>query len=168
MPDIELTGWDEFINKAGGLPRELREEFAGEVEISAKQWEELAKSAAPVDQGFLQQNISAVEITDLEWDVAVNQSYAPFLEFGTKKKVSIPAGLEAYAAEFKGQGQGGDAKTLIYAWMNRVGVALNLQWVTFISIVVNGIKPHPFLFPQQAIVEPEFLQHLQNIVETEH
>ena len=165
---IELTGWDEFINKAGGLPRELQEEFAGEVELSAAKWEDLAKSAAPVDQGFLQRNIKAVEVSELEWDVLVNQNYAPFVEFGTKSKVSIPAGLEGYAAEFKGQGQGGNAKTFIYAWMNRVGIPVNLQWVTFISIIVHGIKPHPYLFPQQAIVEPEFLQHLQNIVNTEH
>lgn len=171
MPDIELTGWDEFINKAGGLPRELREEFAGEVEDAANHWETLAKNAAPVDQGLLQQNIKAEFVSDLEWNITAGQEYAPFQEFGTKSKVNIPAGLEAYAAEFKGQGSKGgrfDLQKLLFAWMDRMGIPDDKQWLVYISIVVHGIKPHPFLFPQEAIIEPEFIGHLQNIVNTEH
>lgn len=171
MADIDLTGWDDFINKAGGLPESLKEEFAGEVKDAADNWEKLAKIAAPSDQGFLRRNIKAEFINDLEWDISVGQEYAPFIEFGTKSRVSVPAGLEGYAEEFKSNGKGGtkdQAKVMIYAWMDRVGIPKDKQWAVFISIMVHGIRPQPFLFPQRDIVEPEFLDHLQNIVNTEH
>lgn len=150
------------------MPDQLQEEFAGEVEFSAERWALLAAQAAPNDQGFLSQKIKPNKINDLEWDVISPMEYSPYQEFGTKSKVRIPSGLESYAAQFKGQtGQKG-AKQAIYAWMNRVGIEASRQWIVFISIMKTGIKAHPFLFIQEPIIEKEFIEHLQNIVDTEH
>lgn len=168
MADIELTGWEEFINKAGKLPDTLQQEFAGEVEFSAERWSLLAKQAAPKDQGRLVQGISTAKLNDLEWDVVSNAFYSPYLEFGTKSKVSIPDGLESYAALFKGSTGEKGVRVMIYAWMNRVGIPKESQWIVYISIMKTGIKAHPFLYPQEPVIEKEFIGHLQNIVDTEH
>src|SRR6185436_13684216 len=150
------------------MPDVLQEEFAGEVEFSALRWQELAFNAAPVDQGKLKQGITVAKVNDLEWNVLSNQVYSPYLEFGTKSKTRIPSGLESYAAQFKGTTGEKGAKTMIYAWMNRVGIPVERQWIVFISIMRTGIRAHPFLFPQEPIIKKEFIGHLQNIVDTEH
>lgn len=150
------------------MPDTLQEEFAGEVEFSAERWAQLSKAAAPKDQGFLSQKISPAKVNDLEWDVISPQFYSPYLEFGTKSKVNIPVGLESYAAEFKGKTGEKGARIMIYAWMDRVGIPKERQWIVFISIMRTGIKAHPFLFIQEPAIEKEFIGHLQNIVDTEH
>lgn len=150
------------------MPDVLQEEFAGEVEFSAERWSELSQQAAPRDQGRLAQGIHSAKVNDLEWNVLSNAVYSPYLEFGTKSKTVIPAGLESYAAQFKGTtGQKG-AREAIYAWMNRVGIPKERQWIVFVSIMRTGIRAHPFLFIQEPIIEKEFIEHLQNIVDTEH
>lgn len=166
---IQLQGFKEFKNKLNRLPKEIKHEIGGETFFAAKNWERLSKQAAPVDQGRLRGSIKGSQIGELASQTTVNVEYAPYLEWGTKSKVSVPPELSAYAATFRGAGKGGGkAREMIYAWMNRVGIPTELQWVTFISIIVKGIKPHPFFFIQAPVVENEFLKNVRNILNTEH
>lgn len=169
MAGIKLQGFKEFENKLRNLPVQLKKEIGGETFFAAKDWERRAKLAAPVDQERLRGEIRGSQSGELASEVVVNVSYAPYVEWGTKSKVQVPAELSSYAATFKGGGGGGGkAREMIYAWMNRVGVPKQLQWVTFISIIVKGIKPHPFFFIQSDAVGKEFIKNIRNILNTEH
>lgn len=167
---ITLKGFDQFRNKLNNLPSVLKEEVGGETLQAAKMWEQSAKLAAPVDQGRLRNEIVGSQTGALSSQVVCNVEYAAYLEWGTKTKVSVPAEIADYAAQFRGAGPGGgpSAKVAIYAWMNRVGIPVEAQWFLFISIIVNGIKPHPFFFIQRPKVEIEYIKRVETILNTEH
>lgn len=166
---IKTSGFKEFQNKLKGLPKQLKHEVGGETYAAAKQWERLAKQAAPADQGRLRGAIRGEQTGPLSSHVVVNIDYAAYLEWGTKTKVQIPSELQSYASTFRGGGHGsGKAKEMIYAWMKRVGIPEERQWFVFISIIVNGIKPQPFFFIQRPIVERGFIQNVQRILNTPH
>lgn len=170
MPaNITLSGFKEFADKCNSLSEDLMQEVDGEVEDAARLWESGAINDAPVDQGFLRQGIAKDKVTDGEWDITSNAEYSAFIEWGTKTRVNVPAELQSYAAAFRGGGsRSGNAKTLIYAWMDRVGVPKQFQFITFISIITKGIHPHPFFFIQEPIVEQQLLTNVTRIINTEH
>jgi len=166
---ITLQGFKEFENKLKNLPKDVKKEVGGETFAAAKNWEKRAKIAAPKDQGRLVGQIKGSQIGELASNVSVNVDYAPYEEWGTKSKVNVPPELASYAATFRGGGPGGgNARRMIYAWMDRVGIPKERQWFVFISIIVKGIRPHPFFFIQAPIVEKEFIKNVKNILETEH
>ena len=170
MTGISLSGFKEFELKLKNLPAEISEEIDGEVEIAAKEWEGLAKLAAPIDQGRLAGEINANKIKEMEWEVESPMEYSAYVEWGTRGKASVPAELAAYASQFRGLGGGDseDAQRMIYEWLYRKGIPEERWWSIFISIMVNGITPQPFFFPQQPIVETTFLGRVRNILNTEH
>jgi hypothetical protein len=67
------------------------------------------KARAPIDNGFLKSSLSIVpNLPPLHKAVVSSgpgSSYAPYQEFGTGTKVSIPQGLESEAALYRGKGQ---------------------------------------------------------------
>lgn len=80
-----------------------------------------AKSNAPVDEGTLRNAISyAKDKTSVT--IAVNVDYAAYQEFGTRSFVKISPGWEEFAAQFKGSQRA-------------------------LSMLANGVKPHPYLIP---------------------
>lgn len=175
MASVTTIGFKEFEKKCENLTAELMEEFDLEVLEAARHWEELSKNDAPNDQGNLinsikgDTDVTVVSKTDHSAEVVSGASYSAFLEWGTRKKVRIPAGLQSYAAEFRGDGSGkGQAKFMIYEWMKRVGIPKEFQGLVFFLIMVNGINPQPFFFIQEPIVSKEFYKNLQNILDTEH
>jgi HK97 gp10 family phage protein len=166
---IKLKGFKEFRNKLKTVSKQIKQELGGETFAAAKNWERLAKQAAPVDQGRLRSAIHGSQINELSSKVVCNVDYAAYVEWGTKKNVRVPTELSSYAATFRGGGPGGPgARIMIYAWMERVGVPKELQWITFISIIVNGIKPQPFFFPPSPIVEKEFIKNVNQVLKTPH
>lgn len=170
MPTIvTLTGWKEFETKLANMSKILQSKIGGEVEDAARTWAAGAKNDAPKDQGFLAELINSEKTGPMTAEAVSPAEYSAWLEWGTKTKVSVPSDLQAYAEEFRGGGGGaGNAKQMIYAWMNRVGVPLQFQWPTFISIITKGINPHPFFFIQRPIVEKQLTSRVQNILNTEH
>ena len=67
-----------------------------------------AKQNAPVDKGTLRQSIRA-EVRGKTVEVIAGASYAPYIEFGTGRLVSLDDMLElgipsSYAEQFKGKG----------------------------------------------------------------
>lgn len=168
MPNrIKLQGFREFENKLKRLPKEVRGEITEEIKDAGRKWEQGAKRDAPRDQGRLAQSITSSS-KELQTEVFAGVDYAPYVEWGTKTKARVPSDISAYAAQFRGGKGGGDAKKMIYAWMNRVGVPKERQWIVFISIIVNGIKPHPFFFIQRPKVEADMIKNIKVILNTEH
>lgn len=170
MPtSITLTGWDQFESKLRSMPEILQSEITGEVEEAARLWAANAKRAAPVDQGFLQNLISSHKTGVMEAETTSAAEYSAWIEWGTKTRVRVPGDMQEYAAQFKGGGSGaGNAKKMIFAWMERVGVPVQFRYPVFISIITKGIHPHPFFFIQVPLVQKQLDTNVQKILNTEH
>lgn len=164
---ITISGFKEFAAKCGELARKFPEEFDEVAGIAAADWELRAKQAAPVDVGFLRGGISHKRVSEGHWEVVSAAEYSAYIEWGTRLKVRVPADLQAYASQFKGAGGQKGAKKFIFAWCQRKGIDKEAWWPIFISIMRNGITPHPFFFVQKPIIEQQLINDLKQLVETE-
>lgn len=103
-----------FKTQIKGLTKVLRElekfgeEADKEVDIAtfatAKDIELDAKSLAPVDKGFLRQQIATEKVEDKNYKVQANAPYSAFMEFGTGGLVEVPNEMKDIATQFKGKG----------------------------------------------------------------
>lgn len=150
------------------MPARLTKEIDGEVQDAGRLWASGAKRDAPVDQGFLRGQITSYRVGPAHFEVTSEANYSAFIEWGTKTRVQVPAELQGYASQFRGGVNPGGAKKMIFAWMQRVGVPKERQWVTFLSIIIKGIRPHPFFFVQYPIVEKSLFTNVQSILNTPH
>jgi hypothetical protein len=80
-------------------------------------------------------------------------SYAPYIEFGTGGKVSIPSGYGTFAGQFKGKtgGKFADLLKALTEWVNKKGIGggknKSVAYAIALSILRRGIRPQPFLLP---------------------
>lgn len=169
MPNsVTLKGFKEFQSKLAKLPPTLKKEVDLEVQEAALNWEERAKQDAPVDQGDIQKSISSKRTGEMSAEVVSPMEYSAYIEWGTKTRVQVPGDIASYAVQFRGANKGaGKAKEMIYAWMNRVGVPPERQWIVFISIITKGIHPHPYFFIQRPMVEKQLIGDIKTILSIE-
>lgn len=166
--NIVLSGFKQFQDKLKKLPQQVQKEVGEEVRDAGRQWERLAKQDAPKDMGRLSNEIRSVQKAVMTNEIVANIEYAHIMEWGSKRRVSVPPELSAYASTFRGQPKGTGAKKFIYAWCRRVGIPEERWYFVYRSIMQNGVKPKPFFFKQRKIVEPILLKRLKTIVNTEH
>jgi len=134
-----------------------------------------AKTNAPADLGAIRQMIAKDLVSTETGAIATinaNAPESPFQEFGTGAKVDVPPEMQDVANEFKGAG-GGDFAAFILAltgWVKRHGGAYGSSfsikthrrtgkasvnrdlderaaYAIAKSILKNGLKPQPFLYP---------------------
>jgi hypothetical protein len=94
-----------------------------ELRAAATKMENLAVQDVPIDEARLKGVISTKVHGVMNYEVVAPTKYAAYMEFGTKKKAKIPAGLADVAAKFQGP-TGGTFKDLlkaITAWVKRKG-----------------------------------------------
>jgi hypothetical protein len=163
---IKITGVEQAINKLKNVKDDIVQEIDDEVAAGVEKMARQAKRDAPKDTGFLTGKISAVPIKPLEWELVAQSNYAAYMEFGTKGFVDIPAGLEQYAAQFKGSNNSGGVKLkdAIYAWCKRKGIPKERWWFIYRQIRDKGVKPHPFFFRNVFAVRPEIVRNIVNII----
>lgn len=131
---LNLSGLDNLTKRLTSLESNLRIEVAAEMSASALRIETKAKRNAPVNLGTLRQSIHSVSDTGgLTHRVIASASYAPYVEFGTGGKVSIPAGYENFAVQFKGKGSGTleDFIQALTVWVKRKGLAGTYQATSY-------------------------------------
>jgi HK97 gp10 family phage protein len=131
---LNLSGLDNLTKRLTSLENNLRIEVAAEMSASTLRIETKAKRNAPVNLGTLRQSIHSISDTGgLTHRVIASASYAPYVEFGTGGKVSVPAGYEDYALQFKGKGTGTleDFIQALIVWVKRKGLAGNYQAKTY-------------------------------------
>lgn len=167
MPNqVTLKGFDEFQRKLKALPPQLKKQAGALVYDAAQLWEEKAKLDAPKDQGRLVGMIRAKKVAEMTSETVSAADYSAYIEWGTKSRVRVPAELASYANEFRGGRSNGNAKEMIYAWMNRVGIPADKQWFVYISIVTKGIHPHPYFFIQRPFVQKQLFTDLEHMLNT--
>lgn len=152
-----------------------------------KKAEHMAVGLVPVDEGFLKGSIEAVKVSALDYAFVAAAFYAPFIEFGTGKKVQVPTGYGDLAMESGKAGKGSAGagaqsfSQAIEAWIIRKGIkpkvkatgkgsraanAAALKQMVFLikmSILKNGIKPHPFFVPAFERFKSEVTTKLQKV-----
>ena len=167
MPNtITISGFKEFGDKLNKLAAEFPQDLDDAARDAADSWAKLADRSAPIDMGKLHGGINISQQKEGVWDVNSPKEYSPYMEWGTKTYVSVPAELQTYAARFKGAGTGTNPKELIYAWVLRKGLGAKAQWPIFISIMKKGVRPHPFFFIHMPTIEKQLLDDLKQMIET--
>ena len=164
-------GAERFKN----MSKELAESVDDVLNANVLEMEEKAKQRAPGDRGFLRQNISADISKPLHKELTVNAFYASYMEFGTgvyaaQYASSLPADWQTFAAQFKGSGGGGTFAEMvknIAEWVRRKGIASgndinSAAYLIARSILINGVKPQPFLFPAYMAQLPQLKKDLDN------
>lgn len=181
---FQVQGLDRLINVFNKLPTVVQNELGAELKITAGEIRDGAKKAAPADEARLRQSITTRTVSKTEFEVVAQTFYAGYLEFGTKTKVSIPAGLEEVAAQLKGpvSGQGNPFEAIL-AWVKRkqIGATMtprgrasrsknaqakqrSVAFMIWRHIRKYGIKPKPFFFKQMAPAEQRLRQRVANII----
>jgi hypothetical protein len=146
-----------------------------------------AKELAPKDEGYLARAINYKK-GKLSVEINVNVSYAAYIEFGTRKFAaayvsSLPPEWREMAAGYKGKGTGDyyDFLNAILNWVKRKKLAqitnsytgrkstkkadllLVAEAIAF-SILRNGIKPQPYLYPSVEKQTPLLIKDLTNLL----
>jgi HK97 gp10 family phage protein len=108
MIRFRIEGMKEAVRNIKDWELEKIRQSRLQIERSAINIEREAKNLCPVDDQILRPSIAkTVTATDsgrvLEAEVGTSVEYAPFVEFGTGSGVSVPAGQEEFAMQFKGK-----------------------------------------------------------------
>jgi hypothetical protein len=180
---LKVAGLDRLQKKFNALPLTLAKEIDGEIETTCQKVVLKAKQAAPKDLGKLGQGIGFTKTKAGTYEIFSSASYSPFVEFGTRGKVQVPAELTSYAQQFRGTGTGDfyDFVNAILDWVKRKGlaeitnsytgrkstkradlfmVAEAVAW----SILKKGIKPHPFFFPAWFDERPKLGKAIKDVL----
>lgn len=186
---LEIRGLSNFQKKIKNLPARLQKEVAGEVEAATRQTNAQQLRLVPVDEGGLKQQTGIKKVEILEWELFSGKLYAPFVEFGTKTKVQVPAELKDFAIQFKGHGSTSfdfdEFLLSILGWVKRKGIAGRFSVKTrrrlgsknqqfdedfaaaypiALSILKKGITPQPFFFPPFLTAKKKLIKNVQKIV----
>jgi HK97 gp10 family phage protein len=108
MIRFKIEGMKEAIRNIQDWEVDKIRQSRLQIERSAINIEREAKNLCPVDDQILRPSIAkTVTASDsgrvLEAEVGTSVEYAPFVEFGTGSGVSVPAGQEEFAMQFKGK-----------------------------------------------------------------
>jgi GNAT superfamily N-acetyltransferase len=171
MRDIAITieGLPELLTIVSGLSNEVQEEVEGEILDSVLRITATQRRLAPVDQGGLRRNIGferKQENDKAEFLIFSNSEQSGYIEFGTRYRVNIPAGLVGIAEPFQGPGIRTRlrAKEAIYGWAKRKGIPERAWYPIFLAIMTVGIIPHPFFFGPFFDESPKLLQRIETII----
>ena len=175
MYKVNVIGLDQYLRQIESAKRDVQARVSDELRASAMEFEAMAKRNAANnggDRGGLQKSIGHRQLGPFSFEVFAGVFYAPFIEFGTKKKVRVEPGFEDVAAQFRGM-KGSGALTLIEAikgWVKRKGIAKGKQIdrVAFNiarSIYRNGISPKPFFYKNVAPVRTKLLANVKRIMD---
>ena len=135
---FKIEGLDALIKKLGKLPIEIEKEVANEVNASALAIQSKAKRDVKVDNSTLRSSIQLMSIFEdkrIIYSVGSRLKYAPYVEFGTGGLVTIPAGYEDFAIQFRGKG-----------------------------IRKINLRPRPYLIPAFETEIPILRKNIQNVI----
>ena len=170
---FNIGNLSEVLKKLDTLDAKVQQGVKDEVNASALNIQSGAKKLAPVNFGQLRNSIYLKE-QNVEkgyvFTVGSSASYAPYVEFGTGGKVSIPAGFEELASSFKGR-KGGKFKDMVDAltlWVKAKGIGggkdKSIAYAIAISILRRGMRPQPFLIPAFETEKPKMIKNILNVL----
>jgi len=169
---IEVKGLDTLIKKFDKLAKDAKTEVQAELNDWADTTSENAKllvRANSSDEGNLLRSINP-NYGNGYASVTASAKYAAYIEFGTRKYAagyvsSLPADWQTYAATFKGSTGGTFEQFLlsIMGWVSRKGIDKKAAYPIARKIMIDGIRPKPFLYPSVQKTLPVLKQNLRAI-----
>jgi HK97 gp10 family phage protein len=175
MPSFtfDIGNLSDVLKKLDTLDAKIQQEVKDEISASALNIQTGAKRLAPVNFGQLRNSIYLKEQKiekGIVFTVGASASYAPYVEFGTGGKVSIPAGFEDLASGFKGK-KAGTFKDMVEAltlWVRRKGIGggndKSIAYAIAINILRKGMRPQPFLIPAFETEKPKLIKNILNVL----
>lgn len=179
---FQIKGLKELQNKFNKLPSRIKQEVGEELVSGVRIITQDAKRAAPKNLGALGQSIGFAG-SGLSYEISVAVKYGHIIEFGSGKRTQIPSELTTYASQFRGMPSGGkwdDFIKQLKIWVKRKGIGASysvksrrknrqtdqeIEQIAILiarSILKNGIKPQPFLFPAFFRQRPIILNNVKN------
>lgn len=155
---LTIGNLDKVLAEIKSYPQDIDKIINNEFKAFALGTSNDAKRNAPVNEGALRESIN-FSVSNLSVAVGAYIEYAAYLEFGTKSfagayVASLPDDWQAFAAEFKGTGEGTFADLLksIMKWVQLKGIATgkDINQAAYLiarKIVREGIHAQPFLYP---------------------
>ena len=152
MIKAEIIGADKLIKKfeeLGDLSGEVFEELLVETAAHTR-----AKAVEYIGQnvktgtGHLKQSMFVNQGDD--WaEVGNGAEYAGYVEFGTGRKVNVPQEMQSVANKIKSRPTKSFSQGLqaIRDWCKRLGIDVKAAYPIFMSILRDGLRPRPFLYP---------------------
>ena len=104
--EINVFGIDKLIGELKNYSEKVYTNIDNAMQESARNVQRQAIMDAPSDMSTLRRSIEVKPIKEGTWsgyEIFSLLPYAPYVEFGTGTRVTIPTGYEEYAMQFKGQ-----------------------------------------------------------------
>ena len=192
--NLEIIGGKAVRRMFDIAAQKIGPQLNKEMNASAETIEKTAKRLAPANFGKLRQSIKHNIGEPLMKSVYSELKYAPYVEFGTGKKVfqikgggQVDPKYQRFASQFKGKGKGG-YDDLILALLHyvkrkqlagtykvkskrRIGNAnqrlsedLRVAERMAYFILKNGLPAQPFLIPAYEMEKPKLIKRIQNLL----
>ena len=184
MIKVTVSGVGGIKHTFASMAKDLPVIVDSELQTMSQKWVRDAKRDAPADQSALRGAITYYKSGEAAYEIVSQKFYSPFMEFGTKGKYDPIPGTEKIAAQFKGY-KGGDFMDLLRAivrWVRRKNIVgtysvkthrrtkskvtqfaedYSAAWPIAMSILKNGVTPHPFFFKQMHTLWPEMIRNIE-------
>ena len=187
---LDIKGIDKVLSDFKSLDQNIAKGVKDVVNESALKIQADAKKLAPVNLGTLRNSIYLKEFAErggFVFTVGASASYAPYVEFGTGGKVSVPNGYADYALQFKGK-TGGKFMDMVKAlaeWVAKKGISgtysvktqrrtgskttqtkqnMSAAYAIAISILKKGLRPQPFLIPAFEQEKSKLISKIENVI----
>jgi len=187
---MKVGGLKEVIAQVKAVRTNLEKKADAVVMKNVQEMTRNAKKDAPKDMGRLAGDITNKKVDSMVWTMIAQSEYAPYLEFGTKRRFKPIPGIDA--SEFKGTGGKAGGKGFydnILKWVKRKGISgvysvktrkrvgskLDKQlqdeqaaFAIYLSIMRNGIKPQPYFFKQMEKQKPILEAQIAQLLNEQH
>lgn len=170
---LELQGLDKSFANIDKLAKQTKQEVQGELNYFGFDVEQQAKqlvASNSSDEGSLLRSIHHVP-GNLEVSIVASIEHAAWIEFGTRKFAavyvnSLPKDWQTYAQKFRGSGTGNfkDFMQRLLGWMKRKGIEESAAYPIARKLMIQGIKPKPFLYPAFRDNVPKLKARLKEVI----
>jgi HK97 gp10 family phage protein len=173
---FDIVGINKVMQTLDKFDKQTQKNIREEVTASALSIQSNAKKNAPVNLGTLRQSIylksEVKNDANYSFTIGTSVSYAPYVEFGTGGKVSVPKGFESYASQFKVKSKGKfkDMVLALTEWVQKKGLASgkeskSVAYMIALSILRKGLRPQPFLIPAFELEKTKLKDRIQKIIQ---
>ena len=169
--NLKLGGVQKVLNALANVESELKTEIGAEIQSSANKISKDAKRNAPSNFGQLRNSIGTNKEGQLRYAIFATAFHAPFIEFGTRAKTTVPKELQDVAADVKNRKKRGNWKTFvddIYTWGIKKKIIKkgdrNHAYNIAKKIWKEGISPKPYLYPAFVAERGKLIRIIREIV----
>jgi HK97 gp10 family phage protein len=161
---IKVQGLESIIRRYKEAGVDIRKRVEVIVTTTALEGRNEAVKKAPAAFGKLRQSIAVEKVSSLEQSVVANADYAPYVEFGTGGKVSVPSEWSQLASEFKGQNFSFDDQLeRMRNWCRLKGIDERAAYPILITVLEKGLEPRPFMYPAWQLVKKNFRKEMEKL-----